>query len=57
MFSCDGWYIPWAVTAAGATHVCLPAVDAGEIWRLIRAEAVTHFCAAPTVLTLSLIHI
>ncbi len=28
MFSCDGWYIPWAVTAAGATHVCLPAVDA-----------------------------
>ena len=51
MFSCDGWCFPWAVTAAGATHVCLPAVDAGEIWRLIRAEAVTHFCAAPSVLT------
>jgi len=52
MFHCDGWCFPWAVTAAGALHVCLRAVDAEEIWRLIRTEGVTHYCAAPTVLTM-----
>jgi fatty-acyl-CoA synthase len=52
MFHCDGWCFPWAVTAAGGTHVCLRAIDPDEIWRLLRAEGVTHFCAAPTVLTM-----
>jgi fatty-acyl-CoA synthase len=52
MFHCDGWCFPWAVTAAGGTHVCLRAIDAEEIWRLIRTEGITHFCAAPTVLTM-----
>ncbi|MHC1562941.1 acyl--CoA ligase family protein [Actinomycetospora sp. C-140] len=52
MFHCDGWCFPWAVTAAGGLHVCLRAVDAEEIWRLIRSEGVTHYCAAPTVLTM-----
>ena len=52
MFHCDGWCFPWAVTAAGGTHVCLRAIDAEEIWRLIRTEGVTHYCAAPTVLTM-----
>ncbi|PVZ09989.1 acyl--CoA ligase family protein [Actinomycetospora cinnamomea] len=52
MFHCDGWCFPWAVTAAGALHVCLRAIDAEEIWRLIRTEGVTHYCAAPTVLTM-----
>jgi fatty-acyl-CoA synthase len=52
MFHCDGWCFPWAVTAAGGTHVCLRAVDPGEIWRLLRNEGVTHFSAAPTVLTM-----
>src|SRR6266511_2713189 len=50
MFHCSGWCTTWAVTALGATHVCLPAVDGDEIWRLIDAEGVTHFNAAPTVL-------
>jgi fatty-acyl-CoA synthase len=27
MFHCDGWCFPWAVTGAGARHVCLPNVD------------------------------
>ena len=36
MFHCNGWCFPWAVTAAAATHVCLPKVDPAEIWRLIR---------------------
>ncbi|MGI5274098.1 acyl--CoA ligase family protein [Nonomuraea sp. CA-218870] len=52
MFHCDGWCFTWAVTAAGGTHVCLRAVDPAEIWRLLREEDVTHFSAAPTVLTM-----
>ena len=52
MFHCDGWCFPWAVTAAGATHICLRALDPAEVWRLIRDEGVTHFSAAPTVLNM-----
>jgi fatty-acyl-CoA synthase len=51
MFHCNGWAYPWAVTAMGALHVCLPRVEAGPIWRALREEGVTHLCAAPTVLT------
>ncbi len=50
MFHCNGWCFPWAVTAAGATHVCLPKVDPAQIFDLIEQQTVTHFCAAPTVL-------
>jgi fatty-acyl-CoA synthase len=50
MFHCNGWCFPWAVTAAGATHVCLRKVDAAGINRAIRDDGVTHFNAAPTVL-------
>ncbi len=50
MFHCNGWSFPWAVTAAGATHICLRKVDAEEIYRLIEREGVSHLCAAPTVL-------
>jgi len=52
MFHCNGWCFTWAVTAAGGTHVCLRAVDTGEIWRLLRTEGITHFSAAPAVLTM-----
>jgi len=51
MFHCNGWAYTWAVTAAGAKHVCLPKVEAGPIWRALTQEGVTHLCAAPTVLT------
>ena len=50
MFHCNGWTYPWAVTAAGATHVCLPKVDPAAIFDLVERERVTHFCGAPTVL-------
>jgi fatty-acyl-CoA synthase len=50
MFHCNGWCTTWAVTAIGGTHVCLRAVDAAEIWRLLDAERVTHLNGAPTVL-------
>jgi fatty-acyl-CoA synthase len=52
MFHCNGWCFPWAVTAAAATHVCLPRVDPAEAWRLIRSEGVTHLEGAPTVLSM-----
>ncbi|MDF1605099.1 acyl--CoA ligase family protein [Nocardioides sp. YIM 152315] len=52
MFHCNGWCFTWAVTAAGGTHLCLRAVEAGEIWRLLREEGVTHFSGAPTVLAM-----
>ena len=53
LFHCNGWCFPWAVTAAGGVHLCLPKLDAGEIWRHIHESGVTHFCAAPTVLTMT----
>lgn len=55
MFHCNGWTYPWAVTAVGARHICLPVVDPAEIFRLIDEHKVTHLCAAPVVLTM-LIH-
>jgi fatty-acyl-CoA synthase len=54
MFHCNGWAYTWAVTAMGARHVCLPAVEPGAIWEALRADGVTHLCAAPTVVTMLL---
>ncbi|MFO1412838.1 MAG: acyl-CoA synthetase [Burkholderiales bacterium] len=55
MFHCCGWTYTWAVTAAGATHVCLRRVDPALIFPAIRDHRVTHLCGAPIVLNL-LIH-
>ena len=52
MFHAMGWTFPWAVTAVRGTHYCLRKVDYPEIWRLLRDEHITHYCAAPTVNTL-----
>ena len=52
MFHCNGWCFPWAVTAAAGVHVCLPKVDAGEVWRLIDEYQVTHLNGAPAVLSM-----
>jgi fatty-acyl-CoA synthase len=52
MFHCNGWCFTWAVTAAGATHVCLPKVDPPLVWQLLEEEQVTHLCGAPTVLVM-----
>ncbi|MBT9281721.1 MAG: acyl--CoA ligase family protein [Hydrogenibacillus schlegelii] len=57
MFHAAGWCFPWAVTAVGATHVLLPKVDPERIVALIEAEGVTHFSAAPTVLTMIAQHL
>lgn len=50
MFHANGWTFVWTVTAAGATHICLPRVDPRVVFELIAKERVTMLCAAPTVL-------
>jgi fatty-acyl-CoA synthase len=49
MFHCNGWCFPWAVTAVGARHICLSAVDPEVAVELIFQEGVTHLCGAPVV--------
>ena len=49
MFHCNGWCFPWTMAANAGTNVCLRKVDAGEIFRLIKAHRVTHYCGAPIV--------
>jgi len=51
MFHCNGWCFPWSISLIAGTHVCLRAVRAGEIFRLIEAEGVTHLCGAPIVMS------
>jgi len=50
LFHCNGWCFPWAVTAAGGTHVMLRSIEPARVLELIRRERVTHFNGAPTVL-------
>src|SRR3954469_16088626 len=50
MFHANGWTFVWAVTAAGAAHICLRKVDPAQVFTMVRAERVSIFCAAPTVL-------
>lgn len=52
MFHAMGWTFPWAVTAARGTHYCLRKIEYPEMWRLLKEEGITHYCAAPTVNTL-----
>jgi acyl-CoA synthetase (AMP-forming)/AMP-acid ligase II len=51
MFHCNGWMFPWALAAVGAESVCIARIDPAEVWSHLRS-GVTHFCAAPTVLTM-----
>ena len=50
MFHANGWSYVWVVTAAGATHICLPKVEPAAVFRLVREERANWMCAAPTVL-------
>lgn len=50
MFHCNGWCFTWAVTAAGATHLCLRKADPALLWSHLRDAGVTQFNAAPTIL-------
>ncbi|RBI59785.1 long-chain fatty acid--CoA ligase [halophilic archaeon] len=50
MFHVNGWGHIYAVTGAGATHVCTRGIDAENIFNTIHKEDVSYLCAAPTVL-------
>jgi acyl-CoA synthetase (AMP-forming)/AMP-acid ligase II len=52
MFHCNGWCFTWAVTAAGALHVCQRQIDPAAIWQTLCDGGATHLSAAPTVLTM-----
>ena len=50
--TCEAPDTTWALTAVAGTHVCLRAVDADNIWRLIDHAGVSHMAGAPTVLSM-----
>ena len=52
MFHCNGWCFPWTIAANAGVCICLRAVRAEPIFRLIRDEQVTHFCGAPIVMNM-----
>src|SRR2546425_4753292 len=49
-FHCNGWGMPYAVTAIGARQVVIRKIDGEEILRRIDAEGVTIFNCAPAVI-------
>lgn len=51
MFHCNGWCLPWTLSAVSGTHVCLRRIEAARIFELIERHNVTHLCGAPIVLS------
>jgi fatty-acyl-CoA synthase len=49
MFHCNGWGMPYAVTAMGGMHVVQRKIDGEVILDRIWAEGVTLMCGAPAV--------
>jgi fatty-acyl-CoA synthase len=50
MFHCNGWGMPYALTAMGVRHVIIRKIDGEEILRRVEAEGVTLFNCAPAVI-------
>ncbi len=49
-FHCNGWGMPYAVTAMGARQVIIRKIDGEEILRRVESEGVTLFNCAPAVI-------
>ncbi len=49
-FHCNGWGMPYAVTAIGARQVIIRKIDGEEILRRVDAHGVTLFNCAPAVI-------
>src|SRR6266403_5495005 len=49
-FHCNGWGMPYAVTAIGARQVTIRKIDGEEILRRVEAHGVTLFNCAPAVI-------
>jgi len=56
MFHCNGWCYTWAITAIGATHICLRKFEPGKVWQLIESEGVTHLSGSPNMFAALLDH-
>jgi fatty-acyl-CoA synthase len=52
MFHCNGWCMPWSLSAVAGTHVCLRWVRAEAIFAALAEHGVTHLCGAPIVMSL-----
>src|SRR5258705_100650 len=48
-FHCNGWGMPYAVTAMGVRHVIIRKIDGEEILRLVEGEGATLFNCVPAV--------
>ncbi len=51
MFHCNGWCMPWSLSAVAGTHVCLRWVRAAAIFDALARHGVTHLCGAPIVMS------
>jgi fatty-acyl-CoA synthase len=49
MFHCNGWGMPYAVTAMGVPQVVVRKIDGDEILRRVEEHGVTLLCGAPAV--------
>jgi fatty-acyl-CoA synthase len=54
MFHCNGWGMPYALTAMGATQVVLRKVDGTDILRRVDEHGVSLLCGAPAVVAMVL---
>src|SRR5206468_3264334 len=50
MFHCNGWGMPYALTAMGVRQVIIRKIDGEEILRRVEQESVTLFNCAPAVI-------
>jgi fatty-acyl-CoA synthase len=51
MFHCNGWCMPWSLSAVAGTHICLRRVRAAAIFEALANHGVTHLCGAPIVMS------
>jgi acyl-CoA synthetase (AMP-forming)/AMP-acid ligase II len=49
MFHCNGWGMPYAVTAMGVPQIVVRKIDGEELLRRIEQHGVTLMCGAPAV--------
>jgi acyl-CoA synthetase (AMP-forming)/AMP-acid ligase II len=54
MFHCNGWGMPYALTAMGVPQVVLRKVDGADILRRVDQHGVTLLCGAPAVVAMVL---
>ncbi len=54
MFHCNGWGMPYALSAMGVPQVVLRKVDGAEILRRVEEHGVTLLCGAPAVVAMIL---